>query len=156
MVDLPANIIEDIIAAAMRADVVAAMVRFYDKADQRIASYKPACWNKGECCRFGAFGHRLYVTTMEAAYYLKFIHQPPSATDDACPYSLGGFCEIRPWRPLGCRIFHCDPRAGHWQGPLTEQLLAELRSLHNTLNVPYAYADWMEVIKALPPSCPAT
>ena len=187
---MPANLsipVKAIRTAAGRRDVVEQMTAFYERADQLIAGQPATCWNKGECCRFGQFGHRLYVTSLEVAYYLNCeshidgddsLPWPrglkpaalqggmtvnhdmadrnrtplpilPSVTEDACPHAYDGMCHVRGHRPLGCRIFYCDPAAQHWQGPLTEELLAELRDMHVELHVPYVYADWMTVLRAL-------
>src|SRR5690606_15972402 len=114
-------------------------------------------------CRFGRFGHRLYVTALEVVYYLAIAGEAATAerseatgsglipliTEDVCPHAPGGKCQARSRRPLGCRIFYCDPAAQHWQGPLTEDLLGELRRLHDELQVPYFYAEWLTVLKAL-------
>lgn len=156
-----------VFAAAQRLDVIAAVDALYRDLDAEIAAHTPACWNKGECCRFGEYGHRLYVTTLEAAYYVA-MHvsrpEPPaipsamslpvlesrtSPSGDVCPHAHGGRCHVRPARPIGCRIFYCDPAAQHWQGPMTETHLARLRALHERLGVPYFYADWMKVLAAL-------
>lgn len=146
--DIPVAILRE---AARRPEVVTAMREFYTRADRRIAAHAPACWNKGECCRFGEFGHRLYVTALEVVYYLAAADgaEVPPVTRDACPHAVEDKCRARSRRPLGCRIFFCDPAARHWQGPLTEDLLEELRRLHEQLNVPYFYADWMAVLQAL-------
>lgn len=175
--NLPLN---EVIAAAQRPEVVDAMRKFYQQADQSIAEKNATCWNKGDCCRFGQYGHRLYVTALEVAYYVAMGHEhdapfsprhaggdteiilklskPSSAlpilqnefvTADACPHAHDNRCHARERRPLGCRIFYCDPSAQDWQGPMTEERLAQLRSLHETLEVPYFYADWMTVLKAL-------
>lgn len=138
-----------LLEAARRADVVAAMDAFYHRADQLIAAQPATCWNHGLCCRFGAYGHRLYVTALEAAYYLAAHGPPPPAVEDACPHASGGRCHVREIRPLGCRIFFCDPAAAGWQGPLTERLLGELREMHDRLGVAYFYADWMIVLSAV-------
>lgn len=137
--------------AARRADVLDAMRDFYTKLDHRIAAQPATCWNKGECCRFGEFGHRLYVTTLEAAYYIAS-SEPLTAEqskEDRCPHAFAGKCHARQHRPMGCRIFFCDPAAQHWQAPLTEAALDELRKLHEEFDVPYVYADWMHVLEAL-------
>ncbi|MEP0844685.1 MAG: hypothetical protein HRF43_18450, partial [Phycisphaerae bacterium] len=148
----------------------------------------PVCWNSGACCNFGAYGHRLYVTTLEVAYYLAggpaagllgrdADAGPPDApgepageaepsgavtasprslpllvppvTADACPHAVGRRCQVRDRRPLGCRVFYCDPHARDWQGPFTEQCLQELKRLHWELAVPYCYVDWMTVLRTL-------
>jgi hypothetical protein len=166
--DIPIQSLRD---AAHRPDVLEAMHTFYAEADHRIAAHNPTCWNRGACCHFGEYGHRLYVTALEVAYYLAL--QPslapsratgsgqsptlvptlpvltPPITADACPHAHDGQCHARDCRPLGCRIFYCDPNAQHWQGPLTEQCLEELKRLHWELGVPYFYADWMTVLRSL-------
>ncbi len=134
---------------ARRPEVVAAMREFYAEADREIEEQNPTCRNKGECCRFGEFGHRLYVTTLEVVYYLATGNLPPPVTADACPHSLDGKCHARNRRPLGCRVFYCDPHARHWQGPLSERRLARLKVMHEALQVPYMYTDWMAVVKAM-------
>jgi hypothetical protein len=150
--DIPVTALRE---AAGRPEVVAAVRQLYDEADRRIAAQSPVCWNKGECCRFGQFGHRLYVTALEVVYYLATAEQCASpegearVTEDACPHARDGKCHARPRRPLGCRVFYCDPAAQHWQGPLTEEMLARLQRLHEELQVPYFYADWMTVLRAL-------
>lgn len=180
--DLP---VDELLKASRRPEVVEAMRVFYAEAAHRIAAEGPTCWNRGACCRFGEYGHRLYVTALEVAYYLArsqdvaaggagrsetgalrnagddtFIDASPPArwklavlvpevVEDACPHAHGGQCHAREHRPLGCRIFYCDPAAQHWQGPLTEECLQELRVLHEELGVPYFYADWLAVLRAL-------
>jgi len=141
--------VSSLVEHARRPEVVQAMGDFYAEADREIAEHGTVCWNKGECCRFGQYGHRLYVTTLEIVYYLATGTLPPPATADACPHSLDGRCHARDRRPLGCRVFYCDARAQQWQGPLSERRLARLRVMHEQLNVPYCYVDWMTVLQAL-------
>ncbi len=136
-------------SAAQREDVRLVMAAFYARADARIAAQPGTCWNKGACCRFGEFDHRLYVTALEVAYYLAMGEAKAPGVTDACPHAYEGKCHVRDRRPLGCRIFFCDPAAQDWQGPLTEELHAELRRMHDDLGVPYFYADWMTVLRHL-------
>jgi hypothetical protein len=146
--------IPTIIAAAGRPEVVAAMRRFYEDADRDIATQPATCWNRGDCCRFGQFGHRLFVTSLEVCYYIATGEMPPPITDDTCPHAFDGKCHARDRRPLGCRIFYCDPNAQSWQGPFTEDRLAVLRDLHQKLDVPYVYADWMAFLRTLRQTMP--
>lgn len=141
--------IQEIIEAARRPDVRSAMTQFFDEADRRISAQPATCWNRGLCCRFGEYGHRLYVTALEVCYYLATGAMPPPPTGDVCPHAVEGMCHARDRRPLGCRIFFCDVAAQYWQGPLTEELLGRLRDLHAKLDVPYFYADWIGVLRAL-------
>jgi hypothetical protein len=134
-------------AAARRPEVIAAIRELYAEVDREVAGQSPTCWNKGACCRFGEYGHRLYVTSLEVAYYLAAGGPAPRVTGNVCPHAWDGKCHARDCRPLGCRIFYCDPNAQHWQGPLTEKFLARLRKLHQQFDVPYVYADWITMLK---------
>ena len=103
----------------------------------------------GKCCHFGQFGHRLYVTTLEAAYFLTGGGPPQRIKSDVCPHLIDGKCLARDRRTLACRVFYCYPKAQEWQGPSTEEFHTRLRLLHNKFNVHYSYADWIIVLKAL-------
>ena len=74
---------------------------------------------------------------------------PSTLIDDRCPHAQGDRCHVRDRRPLGCRIFYCDPKAQAWQGPLMEDQLARLHATHDELDVPYFYADRVLVLRAL-------
>lgn len=159
---------------AGRNELLSAVRDFYAEVDREVASRGPTCWNKGACCRFGAYGHRLYVTTLELVYYLALggldehaddasgarqgaeqalpvLHeiQQETMAGDTCPHAHGGICHVRQRRPMGCRVFFCDPAAQGWQNPLSEALLGRLRVIHDELNVPYMYVDWMSAMRAL-------
>lgn len=145
--DIPVDAIR---AAADRAEVIEAMQAFYANLDRQVAAQSPICTNKGECCRFAEFGHRLYVTTLEVAFYLARPQEPvASVTEEVCPHAFDRQCHARDRRPLGCRVFYCHPDAQPWQGPLTEEMLRRLRKLHVQLDVPYCYAEWLAVLRAL-------
>ena len=133
---------------------LAAVEGLYGELEATIAARAPLCLNRGSCCRFGQFGHRLYVTPAELAYFeagvAGAISGPTSRGEgEACPYQQGGGCTARASRPSGCRIFFCDPASRAWQGPLTEQTLAALKVLHERFRLPYAYLDWMEALALL-------
>lgn len=150
MITNPADIpVQALIDAARRPEVVDAMRAFFIDADRVIADKSATCWNRGDCCRFRQFGHSLYVTSLEVCHYLAGGDTPASVPSDVCPHAYEGRCHVRDRRPLGCRIFYCDPSAQDWQGPLTEACLARLRELHGKLDVPYVYADWLTFLRAL-------
>ena len=132
---------------------VDAAADLYEQLDAEIAARNPTCVNRGSCCRFGEFGHRLFVTPVELAYFLAKTGGKGPASDrggrDNCPYQRDGQCTVREGRPAGCRIFFCDPKAQAWQGPLTERNLRRLKGLHERLDLPYAYLDWMQALDGL-------
>ncbi len=146
--------IDAIHAAVRREDIRTAMADFYSDLDAAIAAHQPECRNRGACCRFREFGHSLYVTTLEVAYFLARHPSPTTPTarsspDGCCPFHVNGQCTTRQGRPMGCRIFYCKKELQHWQGPMTEAFLARLKALHARLGVPYLYAEWLATLDAV-------
>lgn len=114
---------------------------------------RPVCIASGACCRFEAYGHRLYVTGLETAWTLRELGTTPSlesvtaaAMRGDCPFLQGSLCGAHTARPLGCRTYYCDPLAQVWQQDLSERLLARIRALHDSCGVPYRYGDWRTML----------
>lgn len=131
--------------------IVADQLRtIYDRLAKLIADKQPVCELSGRCCRFESYGHRLYVTGLEVAWLINQLDDSGrNRLDDAdlpgldgCPFQVDGLCSVHALRPLGCRIFFCDPSAQAWQNEAYEQLLADLRSLHDHHGLPYRYIEW--------------
>lgn len=140
----PVPSLDDLRRLAENSDVMNAVRRFYQHLDDEIASRRPLCWQRGGCCKFDTFGHRLFVTTLELAYFMHVEAKPAlrRPTEDRCPYQVGNRCTARTGRPLGCRVFFCEPVSQHWQHDLSEKNLATLSELHTRFGAPYAYVDW--------------
>jgi hypothetical protein len=122
---------------------------FFDEVDRAIAAQNPICRNRGTCCRFESFGHKLYVTAVELIY---FAHGQRNAWWRAkeagvCPYHDGGKCLARSHRPLGCRIFYCDPETRDWQQEEYERRLGELRRIGPRFGVDYRYVEWLSALR---------
>jgi hypothetical protein len=147
-IDLP---IEAIRHAGADPTFRAAVEALYAELDAEIAGRLPLCINRGHCCRFEQYGHRLYVTSVELAYFAATADgtQRPADADSDCPYHEGGVCTARTSRPAGCRIFFCDPAAADWQAPVTERVLRRLRALGEQFGLPYAYVEWRSALRAL-------
>ena len=130
---------------------VAAVRSTYDALDQRIAARSPVCTNRGECCLFSSFGHTLFVTSVELAYFLANTDEPLSAPahGGSCPYQVEGRCTTRRARPAGCRIFFCDPRATEWQPVATESVLRRLQAIGERFHLAYAYIEWTDALRQL-------
>ncbi len=159
-------------AAAARPDVQLKVQAIYDLVDRDIQARSPVCDASGRCCRFETYGHRLYVTALEIAVFLRRyeLAAPQSVTadaqtefksesqsesqplalplastgplPDACRYQVNGLCSVHAYRPLGCRIFFCDPTAEAWMSEVYEHYLAALRDLHDHLGLHYRYLEW--------------
>jgi Fe-S-cluster containining protein len=126
-----------------------AMRDFYEDVDASIAAHQPVCINRGNCCKFAAFGHRLYVTDAELAYFLDGRAERLIAVDPAagtCPYQQAGRCTAREHRPLGCRVFFCEESARDWQGPEYERHLSRLKQIGADFDIPYRYREWLSAL----------
>lgn len=129
------------------------MAAFYERVDAAIALHGALCRNRGLCCRFAEFGHRLYVTEPERRYFAEGMAAEwrPADPDQAdCPYHVGGVCTARRHRPLGCRIFYCDEAAQAWQGPEYERFLTELKDIGRAFDLPYFYREWLSALRQGP------
>ena len=151
MAFVPALPLDGIRRCAADEAFLAAVHESYAGLDAEIAAEHPICIGRGACCRFGQFGHRLFVTPAELAYFRARVDGPILGPDagDACPYQQDSLCTARAGRPAGCRIFFCDPGSQAWQPPLTEKTLARLKELHGRFGLPYAYVDWIRALQAL-------
>lgn len=142
--------------AAKRPDVVAAVNRLYDEAATEIQALQPVCHASGRCCHFEQFGHRLYVTTAElAAFYCALRSEPEALVllhqkdGESCRFQHDRLCKVHLTRPLGCRLFYCDPTKESDLCRLHERLHARLKRLHERMEIPYFYIEWREGLTAL-------
>ena len=147
-VELPLTRIREL---ATEAAFLAAMRDFYAQLEGEAAAHRPVCRRRGDCCRFGEFGHRLYVTPAELAFFIGTNNSAlvAAAAATTCPYQVDGLCRVRSARPMGCRVFFCESAGQGWQESLTEAALLELRELHLRFVLPYAYVEWLGALSAL-------
>ena len=127
-----------------RPQIDQAIQKIYDDLGQAIIAKGPTCWSSGKCCNFNAYGHLLYVTGLEIAWYCRQIPIVPSAIDlkAACPFQVDGLCSTHTIRPLGCRVYFCQKGTSDWQQEIYEKFQQQLVDLHNQLAIPYAYMEW--------------
>ena len=121
--------------------VRAAVAEVYAAADEAIAAAAPRCDASGRCCRFTDYGHTLFISHFEAEILLESappFEQPVSR--DGCPFQIGGLCTARESRPLGCRIYFCDPSYQDTGNRITEESLAKLKRLADEHDTGWRYA----------------
>lgn len=137
-----------------RDDLAGRMAEFYTDVDKAIAAHGPVCRNRGRCCEFDGYGHKLYVTTVELVYFVRGSRRQwrQPADGRSCPYQIDRRCIAREHRPLGCRIFFCDPDARAWQGPEYERRLGELKRIGVEFGIEYRYVDWLSALEAVAPA----
>jgi Fe-S-cluster containining protein len=116
-------------------------LELYDEVDRAVAEAGPVCLASGRCCRFKEYGHVLFLSNLEAEVLLD--GAPPyegPVTPEFCPFQKGNLCTAREHRPLGCRIFFCDPGYQERAGEITESSLGRLKQLAEEHGVPWRYA----------------
>ncbi len=143
--------ISDIRRCAKDSEFVSAVKILYKELDRQIAEHGAVCRNRGLCCKFEDFGHNLFVSSVEMAYFLAVAGDPLLVPPDRsfCPYQAEGECTARSARPAGCRIFFCDSAAQEWQGALTEDSLKLLSELGTRYKLPYTYLEWTDGLRQM-------
>ena len=138
-------------AASARPEVEAAIQALYADVQTAIDARRPACAVSGRCCRFEEYGHRLYVTTLELAAFVRQLTSPPADAWDGtgCPFQRARLCTVHAIRPFGCRMFFCDATSTDWQNDAYERFHARIQQLHAELNVPYFYVEWRQALRQL-------
>lgn len=117
------------------------VLAIYAAADAAVAAAGPKCDASGRCCRFKEYGHTLFISQLESDVLLAAAppyEQPVSA--DFCPFQIEGLCTAREPRPLGCRVYFCDPTYQETGNQITEKYLSELKHLANELGLGWRYA----------------
>jgi Fe-S-cluster containining protein len=113
----------------------------YAEADADVAAAGPKCDASGRCCRFKEYGHTLFISNLEAEVLLD---TAPSfstpVSGDFCPFQVNNLCTARDPRPLGCRVYFCDPTYQETGNAITEKYLRQLKSLAEETDIAWRYA----------------
>lgn len=120
-----------------------AVCTLYAELDEAVARLGPVCELSGRCCRFAEYGHTLFVSAPEIAVLLADAPPPVRPLDDGktCPWQdLAGRCTAREARPLGCRVYFCDPAYQPHAPELSEEYIGRLKRLSEKLDLPWDYA----------------
>jgi hypothetical protein len=117
------------------------MAALYAAVDRDVAAAGPVCEASGRCCRFKEYGHVLYLSNLEAEVLLAnapAYAKPVSA--DFCPFQVDNLCTAREPRPLGCRVYFCDPNYQETGNQITEKYLRRLKQLALEHRIDWQYA----------------
>jgi hypothetical protein len=113
----------------------------YARVDAEVAAEGPRCDSSGRCCRFKEYDHTLFISHIEAEVLLA---SAPSyskpVTNEFCPFQVGNLCTAREPRPLGCRIYFCDPTYQERSHEITESALKELKLIAEEEGLGWRYA----------------
>jgi Fe-S-cluster containining protein len=122
----------------------------YREVDEQIAGAGPVCQLSGRCCRFQEYGHTLFLSAAEAALLVADAPRPVRELDQGstCPWQdRNGRCTARDARPLGCRVYFCDPSFESRMPVVTELAIARLKRLAAKLDWPWNYAPLHEHLR---------
>jgi hypothetical protein len=113
----------------------------YAAADAAVAAAGPRCDASGRCCRFGEYGHTLFISQLEAEVLLADtpLYDWP-VSPDICPFQVNNLCTAREPRPLGCRVYFCDPTYQETGQQISETYLRQLKELAEEFGVGWRYA----------------
>ncbi len=117
--------------------------RIYDDVDREIAEIGPKCLLSGNCCRFQEYGHTLFVSGPEFDLLLNEAPAPSRPLDDGetCPWQdLNGRCTARQARPLGCRVYFCEPSYLPLAPAISERFIKRLKEFADRHGLPWNYA----------------
>jgi hypothetical protein len=121
-----------------------APLRFlYNELEGELARLGPVCELSGRCCRFKEHGHTLFVSALEFQFFLASAPaaQRPLDGGETCPWQdQRGHCTARAARPLGCRVYFCDPIYLPSANELSEDFITRLKHLASEHGLPWDYA----------------
>jgi Fe-S-cluster containining protein len=124
----------------MDAELRRRVLELYREVDRQVADAGPVCVASGRCCGFKEYGHTLFLSNLEAEILLEAAPHAGPAGADVCPYQKDNLCTAREPRPLGCRIYFCDPAYQETSQRITEQALHTLKQLANDHDIAWRYA----------------
>jgi hypothetical protein len=116
------------------------VLAIYAEADAAAAAAGPVCQSSGRCCRFAEYGHTLYISELEAEVLLATAPDYTQVTPAGCPFQVNNLCTAREERPLGCRVYFCDPSFKDTMPKIMETGIAQLKTLTAELGREWNYA----------------
>jgi Fe-S-cluster containining protein len=128
-------------------DIREELAALYRRVDRVVADGNPRCEMSGRCCDFPTSGQRLYATDLETGHAVaRAGGVPGGVVAGSCAWYQEGLCRNREGRPLGCRLYFCDPT---WEGAMSEhyeRFHAELRALHERHGLAYRYRLFVDAL----------
>jgi len=121
---------------------LAGLDRLYTDLERELPKYRFTCAASGNCCDFDVWGHRLYITTLEAEHLFRSLEGRENENERHCPaWGEDRLCHARNGRMLGCRTFFCGPYPVAPPDDVYARYHARLLELHERHGIPYAYRD---------------
>lgn len=133
------------------------LLAILDDVDAAVREAAPVCDLSGRCCRFREYGHTLFISRPEAELLLQQGIPAGAAIDESgCPFQQGVMCTARERRPLGCRVYFCDPLYAGRGETISEEFIGRLKDLHRVEHVSWEYRPLHHFLReAIPPTATA-
>jgi hypothetical protein len=117
------------------------VLEIYQEADREVAAAGPICVASGRCCRFKEYGHALYLSNLEAEVLLSNAPAYEAPVSECfCPFQKENLCTAREPRPLGCRVYFCDPAYQDTMKEIMEKYVRRLKDIARANSVEWRYA----------------
>lgn len=132
----------------------------YQALEEELGRRAPRCELSGRCCDFKTSGHVLFATDLEVDFALQesSAAQGPAgevrgAVDDPelCPFHVEGLCGLRGGRPMGCRVYFCDPTYADEMPEVAERYHRQVIAIHERYGLPYRYGRFVASIREAKP-----
>lgn len=134
---------------AMPPAALAGLAELYSELEREIAALAPRCELSGRCCDFPRSGHVLYATDLELAHLRGTLPLRSGGDPALCPWWEQGRCTARDGRPLGCRLYFCDPKRQVELEALSLRVHARLKQLHDASGAAYRYSPFVRRVREL-------
>ncbi|MGE0434301.1 MAG: hypothetical protein AB7K09_19710 [Planctomycetota bacterium] len=138
-----------------RAALLARIDALYAQLGEEVRATGVTCALSGNCCDFEKVDHRLYATGAEIERAAALLAEPARQAAAAelspalCPFWINRRCTAREARPLGCRIYFCDPAYEAAHAPqLYERYHRLMAALLAEFGVPYRYTAFVDALRA--------
>jgi Fe-S-cluster containining protein len=135
--------------AAPPAAALRGLAELYRDLDAELAAIAPRCELSGRCCDFRTSGHTLFATDLELAHLAATRPLRADGDPELCPWWVGGRCDAREGRPLGCRLYFCDPARQAELQELSLRFHDRLKRLHDATGAPYRYERFVRRVREL-------
>ncbi|MBI3270570.1 MAG: hypothetical protein HYZ53_16305 [Planctomycetes bacterium] len=131
-----------------RAALVDGLEAIYRDLAADVARVGPVCIRRGVCCDFEKQDYVLYATTVELLYLSLHVDlRGVAVAGKRCPFWIGGLCGRHEVRPLGCRVYFCDPRYVPFSQDIYNRHHRKLQELGDRLGIPYEYAPFLSLLE---------
>jgi hypothetical protein len=132
----------------MDSPQAAELEALYARVSDLLAQERPVCQMSGVCCDFPNTDHELWSSGLEVDYARATAGGAvPRVDSGLCPWHVDGVCAHRTGRPLGCRLYFCDPKWADRMPEVYELFHAELKALHDRFGLDYTYQRFVDAVR---------